>query len=159
MSIRIVPANENDLTEVYNMVKGLAAFVKCEHKVKTTVEDLKQDFKKHFDCIVAKQDNQVVGLALFYVSYSTWVGKSLYLDDLYVLPEYRGKKVGSKLLNAFFAKARDLGCRRVRWQVLESNHPARQFYEQCGASIENEFWNCDFDESQIAAFNLPIDKG
>jgi GNAT superfamily N-acetyltransferase len=88
-------------------------------------------------------------MALYFYAYFTWVGKSLYLDDLYVKPEHRGKGIGTALLDKIFEKAKSENCRRLRWQVLNWNTPAIKMYEKAGAIIDNEWSNCDFDYEEL----------
>ena len=91
-------------------------------------------------------------VATYFIAYYTWVGKSLYLDDLYIKEPYRGLKVGSALLSKIFEIARQEDCKRVRWLVLDWNKPAIKFYEKCGAKISKQEYVCDFDEKGIWEF-------
>jgi len=152
MNIR--PATENDFPAIFALVKGLAVFQNMPEKVLNSVEQMNEE-KDLFKCFVAEtDDHQIVGIASYFFAYYTWVGKSLYLDDLYVLEEYRGQKIGSKLLNAIFEAARNENCKRVRWQVSDWNTSAIEFYKKCGAEIDHEPCNCDFNPEQISSFRL-----
>ncbi len=93
-------------------------------------------------------------MALYFIAYYTWVGKSLYLDDLYVKEAYRQHKIGSALLSRVFEAALAENCKRVRWQVLRWNEPAIRFYEKSGALIDGEWLNCDYDSEGIRNFKL-----
>ena len=93
-------------------------------------------------------------MALYFFAYFTWMGKSLYLDDLYVKEAFRGNKIGTNLLKEIFEFAKKEKCKRVRWQVLNWNKPAIGLYTKCGANINNEWNNCDFDESAIENFKI-----
>jgi len=105
--------------------------------------------------LIAEDDNaNIVAMALYYFAYYTWVGKSLYLDDLYVKEDYRGQNIGSQLLNSIFDAARAAKCKRVRWQVLDWNTPAIDLYHKAGATIEEQWSNCDFDLDGIRNFKL-----
>ena len=104
------------------------------------------------DFHVAEEDGKIVGAAIYFFAYYTWVGKSLYLDDLYVKPDHRRRKVGSLLLRKVCELAAREGCRRVRWQVLGWNKDAISFYESYGATISDEWLNCDLDEDGIVRF-------
>ena len=106
--------------------------------------------REHFEFFVATVDGEVVGTAVYFFAYFTWVGKSLYLDDLYVKPEFRGKKVASALLARVFETAKNNDCQRVRWQVLDWNSGAIALYKKLGAAIDTEWFNCDFSATQIA---------
>ena len=87
-----------------------------------------------------------------FFAYYTWVGKSLYLDDIYVKPDFRGRGVGSMLLRSIFEVAKRENCKRLRWQVLDWNENAISFYKKRGAAISGEWLNCDFDEKGIKQF-------
>ena len=80
--------------------------------------------------------------------YYTWVGKSLYLDDLYVKEAYSGQKIGSALLDKVIQFGKDNNCKRIRWQVLEWNKPAIDFYKKLGADLDGEWLNCDLEFSK-----------
>lgn len=83
-----------------------------------------------------------MGLAIFFVKYSTWKGKGLYLDDLIVTETYRGRGIGLALLKAYLEEARRSGARQVHWQVLDWNQPAIDLYKKMGASLEAEWLDC-----------------
>lgn len=147
---------EGDFEAVLYLIKELAAFQGTPEAVLLTVDDLKRDAAL-FRCFVAEDATGViVGLATYFFAYYSWVGKSLYLDDLYVQERARGQKTGSRLLKAIFDEARQEGCKRVRWQVSHWNKEAISFYQKCGAEIDREQLNCDFDEKGIQAFSLPL---
>lgn len=150
----IRPARPADFPAIMEMIKELALFEKAPEKVTNTVEQMFEE-QDCFECLVAaKEDGEVVAMALYYYAYYTWVGKSLYLDDLYVKEDYRGHKIGSQMLNAVFEAAREASCKRVRWQVLNWNTPAIDLYDKAGADIDPEWCNCDFDEAGIKTFRL-----
>ena len=107
--------------------------------------------KDFFQCFVAEtEQKEIVGMALYFFAYYTWVGKSIYLDDLYVKESYRGHKIGSKLLQKIFDVARNENCKRVRWLVSEWNHDAIEFYKAIGAEIHTEEWVCDVEGVHIS---------
>ncbi|HPX75300.1 MAG TPA: GNAT family N-acetyltransferase [Bacteroidales bacterium] len=145
-------ANENDFAAILEMIKELALFENAPDKVLNTTEIMKQE-QNLFQCFVAEtKEKEVVGMALYFFAYFTWVGKSLYLDDLYVKPEYRGKGIGTELLNLILKTAKEENCRRLRWQVLNWNTPAIKLYEKFGATIDAGWSNCDFEYHQILKF-------
>lgn len=147
--ILIRNAEENDFPEILGMIKELALFEKAPEKVINSVELMKQE-KNLFGCFISVDEKgNITGMALYFYAYFTWVGKSLYLDDLYVKPEYRGKGIGTALLDKIFEKAKSENCRRLRWQVLNWNTPAIKMYEKAGAFIDNEWSNCDFDYEEL----------
>jgi len=151
MSIIIRSAVETDFPAVLGLVKELAIFQQAPGKVTNSVEQMTRD-KDLFNCLVAENEQkEMVGIATYFYAYYTWNGKSLYLDDLYVTPGYRGKKIGSMLLDILFETARTNHCKRVRWQVSDWNEPAIAFYKRLGAFIDKEPYNCDFDEAAMMA--------
>ncbi len=145
-------ADENDFPQILEMIKELALFERAPDKVINSVEYMKQE-KDLFGCLVVENDNsEIIAMALYFYAYFTWVGKSLYLDDLYVKPDYRGKGIGSLLLDEIYEIAKAENCKRLRWQVINWNTPAIKLYEKAGATIDNEWSNCDFDFEQIKNF-------
>lgn len=152
MLINIRKAAEEDFPAILGLIKELALFEKAPEKVTNSVEQMKAE-KDLFHCIVAETKNgEIVGMALWFYAYYTWVGKSLYLDDLYVKEPYRKKKIGSALLNEIMNIARAENCKRVRWQVLNWNQNAIDLYRKSGAVIDGEWLNCDFDQAGIKKF-------
>jgi GNAT superfamily N-acetyltransferase len=141
-NIIIRPAQEADIPAIHALVYELAVFEKEPEAVFTTPEEYLEDFRKGlFECRVAELEGQVVGMTLFFMSYSSWKGKMLYLDDFVVNEQYRGLGVGQKLYNDFIAEGQRRGCRLVKWQVLDWNEPAVKFYEKNEAIIEKNWWN------------------
>ena len=154
MDITIRKATEKDFLAILSLIKELALFEKAPEKVTNTVEQMNNE-KNLFHCFVAVNlKNEVIGMALYFFAYYTWVGKSLYLDDLYVKKTSRGNKIGSKLLEHVFDVAKKENCKRVRWQVLNWNTPAIEMYKKCGADLDNEWSNCDFDKERILEFKI-----
>jgi GNAT superfamily N-acetyltransferase len=154
MSIAIRKATEKDFTAILELVKGLATFQGTPEKVTNTIEQMREE-KNLFECFVAENEKkEIVGMASYSFIYYTWVGKSLYLDDLYVRESHRGQKIGSRLLNKIFEVAKTENCKRVRWQVSEWNTNALEFYKKCGAEVDHECCNCDFNFQQINEFKI-----
>lgn len=154
MDFTIRQATEKDFQAILDLIKELALFEKAPEKVTNTLEQMKQE-KHLFQSLVAEsQTGEIVGMVLYFFAYYTWVGKSLYLDDLYVKEEYRRHKIGSALLNEVFEVAKAENCNRVRWQVLNWNTNAIEMYRKCGATIDDQWLNCDFDKDGIRDFQL-----
>jgi len=154
MNSNIRKAKEEDFPAILSLIKMLAEFEKAPEKVTNSVEQMKQE-KEHFQCFIAETDTrEIVGMALFYFVYYTWVGKSLYLDDIYVKESFRKQKIGTDLLRKVFEIARAENCKRVRWQVLNWNKPAIEMYKKCGAEIDDEWLNCSFDSAGIKNFRI-----
>jgi GNAT superfamily N-acetyltransferase len=151
LDIVIREGEERDFPVLMELIKGLATFENAQAAVKNSVDQMRRE-KESFGSFVAEKDGEIVGAAIYFFAYYTWVGRSLYLDDLYVRPEYRRKKVGSMLLRKVFELAKQENCKRLRWQVLGWNKDAISFYEKHGATISDEWLNCDFDEDGIERF-------
>ncbi|MFN2314557.1 MAG: N-acetyltransferase family protein [Bacteroidales bacterium] len=154
MEIIIREATEDDFPVILSLIKELAEYERAPGKVTNSVEQMKEE-KELFRCFVAETDEgEIAGMALYFMAYFTWVGKSLYLEDIYVKESFRQHRIGSALLRKVFEAARAERCRRVRWQVLDWNEPAIAFYRKCGAELDGEWINCNFDEAGIARFNI-----
>lgn len=158
MNYRIREATEEDFPAVLSLIRELAEYEKASGQVSNSVEQMKKE-KDYFMCYVAESDKkEIIGMALFYFVYYTWVGKSLYLDDIYVRKEFRKNRVGSALMRKVFEVAEAEDCKRIRWQVLDWNEPAIEMYRSIGAMIEDEWLNCTFDAEGISNF-LKIRSG
>jgi len=154
MKFIIRKAIDKDLAEILSLIKELATFEKAPEKVTNSVEQMKNE-KEYFKCFVAENSQkEIIGIALYFFTYYTWVGKSLYLDDLYVKKSYRGNQIGTELLRKIFEVAKRENCKRVRWQVLNWNKSAIDMYKKSGAEIDNEWSNCDFDSQGIQEFKM-----
>lgn len=142
-TIKIRQAESNDIPAIYQLVKELAEYEKEGKAVTATVEDYLNDFKEGiFECLVAENKNEIIGIAIYYMTYSTWKGKMLYLEDFVVSTNHRRKGIGQQLYNAYLAAAKQAGAKIVKWQVLNWNQPAIEFYKKNNAIIEEKWWNC-----------------
>jgi GNAT superfamily N-acetyltransferase len=146
--VTIREGGQKDFPALLGLIKELASFENAAGEVRNTVKLMTKE-KELFHFFVAEEGGEVVGAALYFFAYYTWVGKSLYLDDLYVKPAFRRMKVGSMLLRRVFEVARKENCQRLRLQVLDWNEGAISFYERYGGSISREWLNCDFDATGI----------
>jgi ribosomal protein S18 acetylase RimI-like enzyme len=154
MQITIRQATEDDFAAILSLTKELADFQKTPERVTNTVEQMNAE-KAYFSCFVAQTaDQEIVGMASYFFAYYSWVGKSLYLDDLYVKQSCRGQKVGSRLLEQIFDVARKENCKRVRWLVSSWNTAAIDLYRKCGATIYADEFTCDVDGKGIREFKL-----
>ena len=145
--------DERDFIDVLAMIKELALFEKAPEKVTNSVEQMMEE-KDLFELFVVEYKGEVVAMALYYFSYFTWVGKSLYLDDLYVRNEHRGQGIGQQLLKEIFKVAQATNCSRVRWQVLDWNESAIKLYDKLGSTLDKDWINCDYDKEGIINFPL-----
>jgi len=144
LNIRIRKGEVEDFPAIFSMIKELAEFERAPEKVTNSVERMKREKEFFFTIIAENDDREILGFALYYFVYYTWVGKSLYLDDLYVREKYRDNGIGSKLLKEVLEFAKEEDCRRIRWQVLNWNKPAIEVYKKLGADLDNDWINCDF---------------
>lgn len=152
MTYTIRPATEADFPAMMQMVQALATFGKEPDAVINDAGKMK-DEQDLFKAFVVESEGEIVAMAVYFFAYYTWVGKSLYLDDLYVKAAYRGKGIGSSLLAKVVSEAKLQNCRRVRWQVLNWNTSAIKVYEKIGAEIDNGRSNCDLNLEQINALS------
>lgn len=136
-------ARKGDEGGILALVKELAEYERAPDSVINTVEQLGIDlFQDQIcACFVAEKDNTIIGIALYYISYSTWRGRSMYLEDLYVQPKHRGEQLGYLLFELVREEAIRLNCKRMDWQVLDWNEPAIKFYEKLGAELDGEWLN------------------
>ncbi len=139
--VEIRDGSINDIEAAYNLVVELAVYEKEPEAVTASLENYIQDFNDGiFQFLVAQSGNEIVGIAIYYMTYSTWKGKMLHLEDFIVTQQHRRKGIGELLFNAFVARARELDCVLTRWQVLDWNQTALNFYEKIGATIDKDWW-------------------
>jgi ribosomal protein S18 acetylase RimI-like enzyme len=156
--LNLRPATPADVPQILQFIRDLAAYEREPDAVLATEADLLRDgfgSVKRFDCIIAElgppkpTSNQQpttsnifipAGFALYFYNYSTWRGHAgIYLEDLYVSPEHRGKGIGKALLTRVAAIAVAEGCPRYEWSVLDWNTPSIDFYHQLGAVMKSEW--------------------
>lgn len=155
MTIR--KGKREDLPQVMELIQELAAFEKEPHEVDTSIAQMEKDgFGEQpvFEFFVAEDEeiSRIVGLALYFYSYSTWKGKCLYLEDLIVTQSYRGKGIGKQLFDKMMMQAKAVDARRVVWQVLDWNEPAIRFYQSLGAAMPKEWITCRLTKEQIQQY-------
>ena len=142
-AVKVRVATAGDVALVHELMRGLAVYEKLEHAMVSTEADLAEAlFGAHPACeaLVAEIDGQAVGFALYFRTYSTFVGKpGLYLEDLFVVPEARGKGAGKALLSRLAAITVERGYARLEWAVLNWNEPAIGFYKSLGAVPMDEW--------------------
>lgn len=138
-------ATADDLPAIYRLVAELAEYEKEPEALTATIEDYRKDFAAgFFEAVVAEDtaSGHIAGMALYYLTYSTWKGRMLYLEDFVVESASRQMGLGQQLFEAVFDRARAHACRLVKWQVLDWNEPAIAFYRKQGAIIEDNWWSC-----------------
>ena len=142
MDIQIIQALPAHLPVVHRLMKEFADFQRTPAKFKISEEQFLEDHDL-FKCLLAVTDGRIIGFASYFFAYYSWTGKALYLDDLYVLEEYRGAGVGTMLFDAIEEMAKKAQCTRLRWQVSHWNQKAITFYRNRGAVIDEVEINCD----------------
>lgn len=145
MATNIRPATRADVSTILDLIRGLAAYEREPYAVMATEEDLLRDgFGDHpyFSCLIAEEEEVPAGFAFYFFDYSTWLGRpGLYLEDIFVYPEFRGRGIGKALLQRVAAIAVEKGCPRMKWEVLDWNTPAIDFYAAMGAEFLDTWRN------------------
>ncbi len=140
---RIQPATVDDTPLVLKFIKGLAEYERLEHEVVATEEGLRNAMfgpKPSAEAVIGYSGDEPIGFAVFFHTFSTFLGSSgLYLEDLFVLPEWRGKGLGRQLLSYLAHVALDRDCQRLEWSVLDWNEPSIRFYRGLGALPQDEW--------------------
>jgi GNAT superfamily N-acetyltransferase len=143
MAFEIRNANESDVPLIHQFIRDLADYEKLAHVVVATEAQLRATLfgsSPYAEVIIAEEDGTPVGFALFFHNYSTFLAqRGVYLEDLFVKPEYRGRGYGKALLARLAQIARERDCGRVEWAVLDWNEPSIAFYESLGARRMNEW--------------------
>ncbi|MBL8328704.1 MAG: GNAT family N-acetyltransferase [Rubrivivax sp.] len=154
--LQLRPAAESDLPAISGLILELAVFEKLEHLVQATPDKLRPHLfgpRPAAEAVVAEVDRQVVGFALFFTNFSTFLARpGLYLEDLYVQPAWRGQGLGKALLQHLGALAVQRGCGRFEWSVLDWNENAIRFYERMGATVMPDWRICRVTGDALAAF-------
>jgi GNAT superfamily N-acetyltransferase len=135
-------AKLNDLKAIYDLVVELAIYENEPDAVIATLEDYEENFNAQvFQSVVAELDGKIIGACIYYITWSTWKGRMVYLEDFIVTEAYRKKGVGQLLFDRFLLEAKEMNATMVKWQVLDWNEPAIRFYTKNKATIEKEWWN------------------
>lgn len=145
INIHIRKAKPTDMDAVFGLIKELAIYENAEDQVTNSVENLIEDgFGSNavFNCLVAEVNQQVIGFALYYTSYSTWKGRCLYLEDFLVTESWRRKGVGKLLFDEVYQIAKETKVKRFEWQVVDWNEPAINFYKKYEANLDETWVNC-----------------
>ncbi len=136
--VRVRAASEADVPLILSFIKELAEYERLSHEVVATEEALRRWLfgeRPVAEVVIGEDGDEPAGFALFFHSFSTFLGRpGIYLEDLFVRPEFRGRRVGRALLVHLARLARERGCGRLEWSVLDWNEPAIGFYEGIGAS-------------------------
>jgi GNAT superfamily N-acetyltransferase len=146
-SLNLRPATPADVPQILAFIRDLAAYEREPDAVHATQADLLRDGFgeiRRFECIIAEltdaDTTTAAGFALYFYNYSTWRGHAgIYLEDIYVSPEHRGKGIGKALLTRVAAIAVAEGCPRLEWSVLDWNQPSIDFYHSLGAVMKSQW--------------------
>lgn len=143
VDIRIVPARERDVPLVYSLIQRLADYERLSHELEATEDGIRDAMFGEWpiiEVLLAYVGAEVAGYALFFHNFSTFVGRrGLYLEDLFVLPEHRGRGIGKRLLSHLAKLAVERRCGRLEWAVLDWNESAIRFYKSIGAVPMDEW--------------------
>jgi GNAT superfamily N-acetyltransferase len=128
---------------ILELIKGLAEYERLSHEVVADEDSIEQALfadRQVAEVVIADLNGDAAGFALFFFNFSTFLGRpGIYLEDLFVLPAMRGRGIGTALLTFLAKLARDRGCGRFEWSVLDWNEPALRFYEELGAKVMDEW--------------------
>ena len=152
---RLRPATPADVPVILGLVRDLAEYERAPQAVVATEED----FRRHgfgptprFSVLLAEEDGRVAGFALWFFTFSTWLGKpGLYLEDLFVRPELRGRGIGKAMMIELARIAVREGCGRFEWAVLDWNQPSIDFYRSLGARLMEEWVVCRLEGDSLHA--------
>ncbi len=159
MSSPIRPARPADVPAILDLIRALAAYEKLSHEVVATEDRLRQSLfpadgrAAEAHCALVEVDGRPAGFALYFFNYSTFLARpGLYLEDLFVRPEHRGRGLGKALLLHLAKLANQRGCGRMEWTVLDWNTPAIAFYESLGAKRMREWQLCRLTGDALAQY-------
>jgi GNAT superfamily N-acetyltransferase len=152
-SLAIRPAKPEDVSLIRSLIQELAAYEEQPEAAVVTEADLLRDGfgpEPYFHCLMAEWDEQPAGFALYFFQYSTWEGRpSLYLEDLFVRPQFRKFGIGRTLLQSLARIAVNRQCARFQWECLNWNQPSLDFYETLGAKVLPEWLNLRMTKDAI----------
>ncbi|MDU7200718.1 GNAT family N-acetyltransferase [Phytobacter diazotrophicus] len=156
MSITIRQVRPTDANAIYDMIYELAVYEKAPEEVVTTPDEIKATLfgaDSKTEALICEIDGNVAGYAVFFTSYSTWLGRNgIYMEDLYISPDYRGAGAGKALLKYIAQCAVQRKCGRLEWSVLDWNKPAIDFYLSIGALPQSEWVRYRLDGDALLKF-------
>lgn len=145
MEIKIRKAVREDCVRMMELIQELAIYEKAPDEVTVSLTHFEESgfgANPVWWAFVAEVEGVVVGMALYYVRYSTWKGQRMYLEDILVTEAMRGQKIGSLLFDALIVEAKEKGFNGMNWQVLDWNKPAINFYKKYNSNFDPEWVNC-----------------
>jgi GNAT superfamily N-acetyltransferase len=150
--ILIREAEKKDMPGALALIRELAEYERAPQEVVVTVADLERDgFGEHplFYCFVAERENKILGIALYYIKYSTWKGPCVFLEDIIVTQTERRNGIGKMLFEEVMKASKERGAKRMEWQVLDWNEPAIQFYKKYRPQVLKEWLNYRLTDDQL----------
>lgn len=143
MAYTIRLATENDFEAIHALNEEFSRFIKTPEKFRISLKQMKEE-QAHFRCLVVENETEgIIGFATTFIAWYSWIGKSLYLDDIYIVEKHRGHGLGSQLIDAVISIAKEENCKKVKWQVSKWNKNAIEFYKKKGVEIDDVEINCD----------------
>tara|TARA_X000000368_G_C23007940_1_gene702140 strand:- start:852 stop:1322 length:471 start_codon:yes stop_codon:yes gene_type:complete len=156
MDIKIRNAKKEDMKRVHELIMELALYEKLPKEVDLTKDDLINDGfgeKKLFNCFVAEVNSRVEGMAIIYNRYSTWKGRTIHLEDLVVTKKMRNNGIGALLLDKVILFGKEMGVKRISWEVIDWNTKAIKFYERKGAKLIPDWNIIHLNEEAIKSYH------
>jgi GNAT superfamily N-acetyltransferase len=142
-ALTIRRGTERDVPTILALIRGLAEYERLAHEMEATAARVRAHGfgrRRYFETIICRRGGRPIGFALYFFTYSTFLARpTLYLEDLFVLPEERGSGAGKALLRALARIAVRRGCGRLEWAVLDWNRPAIGFYKRLGAKLRRQW--------------------
>jgi len=156
MNITLRPARPEDATAIYAMIYELAVYEKAPEAVVTTPDEIRETLfnpGSKTEALICESEGKPIGYAVFFTSYSTWLGRNgIYMEDLYITPDYRGNGAGKALLKHIAQCAVERQCGRLEWSVLDWNQPAIDLYRSIGALPQSEWVRYRLDGEALLKF-------
>lgn len=143
MNHKITPIRESDFEELLALFQGMADFQNLPDNMFNTLERMKAEKEYLTGFTVRNEQGEMIGYATYFFAYYTWQGKCLYMDDLFVREDYRGRGVGKELIQNVIGFARKNHCHKLRWMVGAWNENAIRFYKSLGAEIDHVEMACN----------------
>ena len=156
MDIKIRNVKKEDMKRVHELIMELALYEKLPKEVDLTIDDLINDGfgkRKLFNCFVAEVNSRVEGMAIIYNRYSTWKGRTIHLEDLIVTKKMRNNGIGALLLDKVILFGKQMGVKRISWEVIDWNIKAIKFYERKGAKLIPDWNIIHLNEEAIKSYH------